>query len=46
MEHYNIAELARLIDQLEYCVKNWKGKTTITQTDIDVLNRALVELRK
>ncbi len=35
------ASLERLLDQLTYSVEVWRGKTTITPTDLAVLRDAL-----
>ncbi len=41
-----MARLQVLHDQLNHTVQKWNGKTTITQSDLDVIKQAITELKK
>jgi predicted small metal-binding protein len=41
-----MARLQVLRDQLDHAVQKWNGKTTITQSDLDVIKQAIAELKK
>jgi hypothetical protein len=40
------SRLQVLHDQLNHTVQKWNGKTTITQSDLDVIKQAIAELKK
>ena len=40
------SRLQVLYDQLDHTVQKWNGKTTITQSDLDVIKQAITELKK
>jgi hypothetical protein len=45
-EGSTITDMRRLIDQLEHAVTRFKGKTTITDADLRVMNFALDALSR
>jgi len=46
MKRATLAEFNLLINQLEYALERANGKTTLTKTDIDLLNKVYLEVTK